>query len=93
MLINVSRPKKEQYYETGAPSVVACPVLQTFNLFEARSRAMPLEIANLSDDELDKLRDLISLADSVEVGPEMRALVEQRWPWLLPKFVPSEQPQ
>ena len=52
---------------------------------------MPLEIANLSDDELDKLRDLISLADFVEVGPEMRALVEQRWPWLLPKFEPSEQ--
>ena len=54
---------------------------------------MPLEIANLSDDELDKLRDLISLADFVEVGPEMRALVEQRWPWLLPKFEPSVQPQ
>jgi hypothetical protein len=45
----------------------------------------------LSDEELEQLRRFIEESDYVEVGPEMRDLIEKRWPWLLFKVSPPSE--
>jgi hypothetical protein len=43
---------------------------------------------HLSDAELEQFRRFIEESDFVEAGPEVVALVEKHWPWLLPKLQP-----